>query len=145
MAADALTQDAHTVHLAARFDNMMCLACIDDKRLDRPLVCNSLIDMEANSTYHGDADHMRNTMADMWDSAFDAAAENNGLGSVKPAALATGAEELLEMIRAVAGIGTCVRVLFNQRKRKELVNMENLLVLFETFVILSNNGSISTK
>lgn len=113
LAIDALIRDARTVHLAERFDSMTCWACTDDKRLDKPLVCNSLIDMVANSTYHVDADHMRNTMADMWDSASDAAAVNNGSGSVTPAALATVAEVILEMKLAVADIEKCVKNLQN--------------------------------
>lgn len=109
MAADAWTQDARIIHLAALIDSMTCLACTDDTQLDRPLVCSSSIDMVANSTYHGDADHMRNTMADMWGSAFDAAAENNGLRSATPAALATVAEELLALTLEAVDIGTCVK------------------------------------
>lgn len=103
----------------ALIDNMMCLACIDDKRLDRLLVCNSPIDMVANSTYHADADHMCSTMADMLDSAFDAAAVNNGLLSVKPAALVIGvvaAAELLVPILEVVDIGTYVKVLYFKEK-----------------------------
>lgn len=72
----------------ALIDNMTCLACTGDKRLDRLLAYNSWIDTVANSTYHVDADHMRSTMADMWDSAFDAVAVNNGLVWVIRVALA---------------------------------------------------------
>lgn len=111
MAADALNQDARIIHLAALTDSMMCLACTDDTQLDKPLVCSSSIDMVANSTYHGDADHMYNMMADMWDSASDAVAENNGLRSAIPAALATAAEELLALILEAVDIGTYVKIL----------------------------------
>lgn len=65
--------------------------------------------MEANSTYHVDADHMRSTMADMLDSAFDAAAVNNGLESVIPAVLVIVAEVLLEMTPVAVDNGTCVK------------------------------------
>lgn len=107
-AADALNQDVHTVQLA---DNMMCLAYTGDKRLDRPLAYSSWIDMVANSTYHVDADHMRNTTADMWDSAFGVAAVDNGLVSVIPAALATVAEVRLALTPEVVDIGTYVKIL----------------------------------
>lgn len=118
MVADASNQDARIIHLAALFDNMRCLAYTGDKQLDKPLVCNSSIDMEANSTYHGDADHMRNTMADMWDSASDAAAVNNDWELVILTALATEVEELLVMILEVVDIGTNVMNLSNFNKKK---------------------------
>lgn len=89
----------------ALIDSMMCLACTGDRRLDRLLAYSSWIDTVANSTYHVDADHMRSTMADMWDSAFDAVALNNGLVWVKPVALVIGvavpAEELLVLTLGV--------------------------------------------
>lgn len=111
---------------------MMCLACTDDKRLDRLLVYNILIDMVANSTYHADADHMYNTMADMSDSAFDAAAAvNNGLRSVKPAALVTVAAavvvEPLALILEVVDIGTYVKILHSKEKGKKPVNFVSFI------------------
>lgn len=124
MAVGALNQDARIIHLAALIDSTMCLACTGDTQLDRPLVCSSSIDMVANSTYHGDADHMRNTMADMWDSASDAAAaENNGLESAIPAALATVAAELIALIPEAVDIGTCAKILlFQTDNSKKAIN-----------------------
>lgn len=110
--------DVHRDQPVALFDNMMCLAYTGDKRLDRLLVCNSWIDTVANSTYHVDVDHMCSTMADMWDSAFDGVAVNNGLVLVKPVALvivvaaADPAEELLVLtLGVVVDIGKSVTVL----------------------------------
>lgn len=101
MGADASNSSSadgvHRDRLAALIDNMMCLAYTGDRRLDRLLARNSWIDTVANSTYHVDADHMlRSRMADMWDSAFDVAALNNGLVLVKPVALVIVVAQLIE-------------------------------------------------
>lgn len=106
---------------AALIDSRMCLACTGDRRLDRLLADNSWIDTVANSTYHVDADHMRSTMADMWDSAFDAAALNNGLVLVKPVALVIGVavEELLVLtLGVVVDSETNVTILTQMEKYK---------------------------
>lgn len=104
---------------AALIDSRMCLACTVDRRLDRLLAYSSWIDTVANSTYHVDADHMRSTMADMWDSAFDAVALNNGLVLVKPVALVIGVavEELLVL--------TLVAAADSETNVTNLMTMEN--------------------
>lgn len=84
----ALNRDAHKVQMVALSDNMMCLAYIDDKQLDKPLAYSMLIDMVANSTYHADVDRMYNMMlVNMSDNAFDAMVANNVLVTVMPMVL----------------------------------------------------------
>lgn len=129
MGADASNSssadDVHRDRPVALIDNMMCLACTGDRRLDRLLAYNSWIDTVASSTYHVDAVHMRSTMADMWDSAFDAVALNNGLVSVKPVALvivvAVPVEELLVLtLGVVVDIEMNVTVLWIMEQKNSI-------------------------
>lgn len=123
----------HRDRPAALIDSTMCWACTGDRRLDRLLAYNSWIDTVANSTYHVDADHMRSTMADMWDSAFDAVALNNGLVLVKPVALVIGVavpvEELLGLtLGVVVDIETNVTILDGNEKRNHTKKINKILI-----------------